>query len=446
MSESQHVEWKESWRDEYLKWVCGFANADGGVLIVGRNDEGEAVGIADARQLLETLPNKVRDLLGIIVDVNLVEEAGKQMLEIVVEPYPYPISYKGQYHYRTGSTKQELKGAALDQFLLKKQGKRWDGVPVPHVTADDLNAKTFDDFKAQAMKSKRVDEEVLGESNAHLLERLHLNDGAYLKRAAVLLFHPDPERFVTGAYVKIGYFASDDDLRYQDEVHGNLFEQVKGCLDLLRTKYMKAEIRYEGAQRIEEFSYPDAALREALLNAIAHKDYSGGTPIQISVYDNKMMFWNEGKLPEHWTIAQLSEKHPSKPHNPDIANAFFRAGLIESWGRGTLKILKACADAGLPVPTYKYDLSGFILEMPGKTRVETPGKTAQEKLGEKLGENEKGILELIAKNRFITIPELSTMLGISTTSVENNLAKLKVKKILKRIGPDKGGHWEIVDV
>ena len=220
MSESQHVEWKESWRDEYLKWICGFANADGGLLVIGRNDAGEVVGIDDAHQLLETLPNKVQQMLGIMVDVNLCEESGKQFIEIVVEAYPYPISYKGKYHYRSGSTKQELKGAALDRFLLQKQGKRWDGVPVPKVSSEDLKSETFEYFKTQAIKSKRVSEQDLSENHALLLERLHLNDGDYLKRAAILLFHPDPERFVTGAYVKIGFFVADDDLGYQDEVHG----------------------------------------------------------------------------------------------------------------------------------------------------------------------------------------------------------------------------------
>ena len=123
MNENQHIEWKENWRDEYLKWLCGFANADGGVLVIGRNDQGEVVGLKDARKLLEDIPNKVRDVLGILVDVNLCSEAGKDYLEIRVEPYPSPISYKGEYHYRSGSTKQELKGAALERFLLRKRGR-----------------------------------------------------------------------------------------------------------------------------------------------------------------------------------------------------------------------------------------------------------------------------------------------------------------------------------
>lgn len=359
--ESQNTEWKESWRDEYIKWLCGFANAQGGTLTIGVNDQGQVVGIANSRQLLEEIPNKVRDLLGIIVDVHSRQEDKLTYLEIVVEAYPYPISYKGQYHYRSGSTKQELKGAALGKFLLRKQGKRWDGVPVPGVTAADLSTEAFDLFRQRAAKSGRVDEQVLHDSNEALLNNLNLVDGDYLKRAAVLLFHPTPEKFITGAYVKIGFFVTDDDLRYQDEVHGPLLLQVERTLDLLQTKYTKAQVRYEGASRLEEPPFPAAALREALLNALAHKDYSGGTPVQISVYEHHLQFWNEGHLPDSWTVENLLRKHPSKPFNSDVANTLFRAGYIESWGRGTLKILSECRAVHLPAPRFYFEASGFVV-------------------------------------------------------------------------------------
>ena len=129
-SENQNVEWKESWRDEYLKWICGFANANGGILVIGKNDKGAITGIPNAKKLLEQIPNKVVSLLGIMVDVNLHAKENKNYIEIIVDAYPYPVSYKGQYHYRSGSTKQELKGAALNAFLLKKYGLHWDGVSV----------------------------------------------------------------------------------------------------------------------------------------------------------------------------------------------------------------------------------------------------------------------------------------------------------------------------
>src|SRR5690606_10543335 len=120
-------------------WVCGFANAEGGRLEIGRNDVGLVVGLPDAAKLLEDLPNKIRDLLGILVSVNLRQIDGKDLLEIVVDPYPNPISFRGHYWMRSGSTLQELKGASLDRFLLRRHGRTWDGVPVPGVQAADLS-------------------------------------------------------------------------------------------------------------------------------------------------------------------------------------------------------------------------------------------------------------------------------------------------------------------
>lgn len=122
MKESQQIEFKRQWKDEWLKWISAFANADGGVLMVGYDDHGQAVGIEKAGKLLEDIPNKARDILGIVVDVNRIVTDGLETLHIQVPAYPYPVSYKGEYHYRSGSTKQELKGAALDRFLLRKQG------------------------------------------------------------------------------------------------------------------------------------------------------------------------------------------------------------------------------------------------------------------------------------------------------------------------------------
>lgn len=359
MPESQNTEYKSIWKDEYLKWICGFANARGGTIFIGKDDGGNVVGVNNAKKLLEDIPNKIITVLGIVADVNLHETENGDYLEIIVEPQLNPVSFKGEYHYRSGSTKQELKGAALDNFLLKKQGKHWDGVPVPNVTVNDLKAETFDHFRKKGVKSNRLSEDALTDSNELLLNNLKLTDGDYLKRAAVLLFHPDPEKFVTNAYIKIGFFESDSDLRFQDEVHGNLFEQVEKTMELLFTKYIKAMISYDDIYRIETFEYPKEAIREALLNAIAHKDYTGATPIQISVYKDKIMIWNYGELPENWTIDTLQKKHSSIPHNPDISNAFFRIGYIEAWGRGIRKMNEQCTAAGLPQPLYYYESSGF---------------------------------------------------------------------------------------
>lgn len=118
-SESQNIEYKESWHDDYLKWICGFANAQGGCIYIGIDDDKKVVGVKDSKRLMEDIPNKIVTQLGIVCDINLQQESEKEYVEIVVQPSPMPISYHGKYHYRSGSTKQELNGAALQQFILQ---------------------------------------------------------------------------------------------------------------------------------------------------------------------------------------------------------------------------------------------------------------------------------------------------------------------------------------
>lgn len=331
-------------------------------MVIGKNDAGEVVGLADAKRLLEDLPNKIRDLLGIVVAVNLKRSGGKAYLEIVVDPYPNPISYRGHYYLRSGSTLQELKGATLDRFLLRRQGRAWDGVPLPGIKVADLSTTAIGRFCELARVSGRIDSADLRSSKAALVEKLQLTEGSYLKRAAVLLFHDDPERFVTGAFVKVGFFRSESDLAYHDLIQGDLFTQTARTIDLVRTKYLKAAITYQGIQRIERYPVPDAALREAILNALVHRDYAIGAPVQIRVHDDRLRIWNPAVLPEGWTVKNLLAAHASTPFNPAIANVFFRSGEIETWGRGIERIFAACKAAGIPKPVLDFDGTGLAIE------------------------------------------------------------------------------------
>jgi ATP-dependent DNA helicase RecG len=441
INESQNIEFKQSWRDEYIKWLSAFGNSNGGKLYIGVDDDGNIIGIDNAKKLLEDIPNKVRDILGIMVDVNLKTSEDKEYLEICTEKYPYPISYKGSYYYRSGSSTQELKGAALDKFLLSRQGKKWDGVPVPYFGFDDLDPFAFKLFREKASKKKRIDVELLKESDEVLIDKLHLKEGDYLKRAATLLFAKDPQKYVTGSTIKIGYFKSDSDLVYQDVIEGNLFEQVDKAMELIFTKYLKALITYEGVQRVESFPISELAFREALINAVVHKDYSSQQTIQISVYDDKLLMWNAGDLPPHWTIDTLMQKHNSEPHNPAIAYPFFLAGYIESWGRGIEKIIEESQKFNGITPQFRW-LGGLWVEFyfnntPKKredieTRVKTRVKTREK------------ILDLISANPNITNQELADNLKLTVKGIEWQIKKLKEQGNLKRIGGAKGGHWEIL--
>ncbi len=132
--------------------------------MIGKNDRGEVVGVKDPLRLLEDIPNKTQSLLGIVVDVNLKSEEGGEYLEIVVDPYPHPISYKGEYHYRSGSTKQVLRGVALNRFLLSKHGRNWDDAPMPGVGLRDLDGRTLEEFRRRGMANDRLPPDAMNQS------------------------------------------------------------------------------------------------------------------------------------------------------------------------------------------------------------------------------------------------------------------------------------------
>ena len=320
MPENQNIEWKAKWKDDYLEWICGFANAQGGKIYIGCDDDGKVIGLPNIRKLLEDVPNKIRNAMSIVVDVNQLERDGKEYLEIVVPPYPVAINCKGVYYYRSGSTMQTLSGPELESFILRKRGASWDNMPLPGFTLDDIDDELVKRFKTLAAKKGRIDQSVLDEDKADLMEKLRLTNAGYYTNAAMLLFCKDPDRWQLGAYTKIGFFENDADLRYQDEIHGSLLEQIDKIIEVIHLKYMKAKITYEGMQRIERYFVPDAALREALLNALCHKQYESGVPIQISVYEDKLYIANCGRLPDNWTADSLMSKHASRPYNTAIAN------------------------------------------------------------------------------------------------------------------------------
>ncbi|MDR0651855.1 MAG: putative DNA binding domain-containing protein [Synergistaceae bacterium] len=444
--ESQNLEWKETWRDEYMKTLCAFANATGGVLEVGRNDDGVVVGVMDTAKLLEDLPNKIKNVMAIVADVAVREADGREYVIITVEAYPFPISYHGVYYIRSGSTTQELTGSALDEFMLRKQGKTWDGVPVPYVKFDDFESDAFKAFRRKAIASARLTAQDLEITDEMLLNNLRLVEGDYLKRAALLLFHQDPENWVPGAYIKIGFFENAADILYQDEIHGPLITMADKAEDLVYLKYFKGIISYEGLQRIETYPIPRQAFREAVLNAVIHRDYSTGNPIHIHIYPDKVLIYNDGRLPENWTVEDLFSAHTSIPYNPLIANAFFRSGQIEAWGRGIEKITSSCKSWGKPEPSYRVRSNEVMIGFDTDAgAVKNVADNIVEKFAEKFVENDnhRTIMKLMLERPTISAKAIAEKIGMSSRSVQKNIDTLKKTGLVKRVGPAKGGHWAV---
>ncbi len=429
MPEQQNTEYKQSWHDDCLKWICGFANASGGKLYIGIDDKGNVTGIDNHSELLEQLPNKFRDILGVYAEVNLQEDKGNQYLEIVVPRYEVPISVRGKYYVRTGSTLQELKGPALNEFILKRTGKTWDDLPVETATLEDIDEEAIKFFIKKAQKSNRIAPDAEEEDIRTLLSNLHLtNDNGKLKNAALLLFGKDPKKYFTSAYFKIGRFGeSDADLKFHDVVEGNLIEMADMVMEILKGKYLTSPIHYEGMQRIEELEYPEPALREAILNAIVHKDYKGST-IQLSVYDDKLILWNPGALPDELNIEMLKRKHPSYPRNKVIADIFFKAGYIEAWGRGISMILETCRKAGLPEPT--------IEEMAGGLQITFLKDLFSEDNLKRMGLNERQVKAMLYTRQYkeITNSKYQELADVSKATATRDIKELEDKGLLKNTG------------
>lgn len=413
--ESDISEWKWSWRDEYMKWLAAFAYTDGGTLNIGVNDDGYVVGLSNYRELLEILPNKIRDKLRITPKIRLrwadhrgdnirypsgVPEhvALKQInqyacgsftpktdrersllakweaenpvsmdfdgryyyIEIVVEHYSGLVTYDGIAYTRSGSTLQILEGQELEKAVLKSTGLTWDAFDVSSMDVSDLDHAAIDALRKKAVEKKRLTPAQVAVPDKDLIRKLNLmTEDGKLTRAAVMLFS-DPERVATGAYIKIGYFGpvgqygnnTINDVIYHDEVRGPLILQADNAIDILYAKYLKAMIGYNGLQRVETYMLPQDAMREILLNAIAHKFYPSGNPIQIKVYDDHITVMNQGFWP--FDLIQIENiyknEHGSFPGNPKIAEGLYMAGDIETWGSGFEKIKIACTRYGTPLP------------------------------------------------------------------------------------------------
>jgi len=434
--ESQTVEYKQNWRDDCLKVISAFANNIGGALIIGLDDQGNPSGLKNLKRLLEDIPNITRNKLGIIPSVELKKKNKKDIIKITVTPSSVPISYNGKYYIRSGSTVQELQGKDLADFLMKKSGSTWDDIVEERAGFNEIDNDSIEKFKKYA--ADRIPSIINETDNTALLQKLNLIDDKDLKRAVVLLFSNDPQKFYLQSVVRIGKFLTDTEIQTTDIVKGNLFAQLESALEILRTKYLVSNIKYEGIHRRDILEYPYEALREAIINALIHRDYSGTSQIQIRVYPDNLIIMNEGKLPPEIPVEKLKTNHLSIPRNTLLAKIFYYAGFIESWGHGTIKIVENCIKQGLPEPD-------FVEENGVMTVTFYKDKWNEENL-KKLGLNERQIkaVKHIKENKIINLSSYKALIkNISEKTLYRDLQDLVDKNILKEIGEKRGRKYEL---
>ncbi len=391
----------------------------------------------DYRSLMEIIPQKIKDQLGILVEVNLHQEDGKQYIGIITPAYSVAVSLRGRYYYRSGSTKMELVGQALTEFLLRKSGKTWDDVPEPSASLSDIDQPSVERYLKDAARAGRLPE-VADLSLEELLEKLRLSDRGQLKRAAIILFGKEPGRFYPNMVVKMGRFGKDDaDLKFQETAGGNLIHLLREVPAQLNRKFFTKPIDFEGLQRVEKEQYPVAAIREMLLNALVHRNYMGSM-VQLRMYDEQPSIWNEGFLPEGLSLEALKRPHPSRPRNPVIADVCFKGGYIDAWGRGTLKIIAACREAALPEPDMQEQDGGFLVTV-------FKNRFSEQQL-RKSGLNPRQVKAVlhVKEQGSITNATYQQINQVGKTTATEDLQQLVEKKILMQTGSKgRGSRYEL---
>ena len=448
--ESQNVEYKQSWKDEYLKWVCGFANAQGGTLYIGIDDNGNVVGVDNEKYLLENLPNKCIQATGIVPDIETLSQNGKKYLAIHIKASEQPVACNGKYYLRSGSTVQGLTGNALSDFLLRRTNTSWDMHIVQEATLDEIDSEAVRYFVDVAVEAKRLDKSVRKGTSEDILRKLRLvNRQDELTFAALMLFGKDVEYYCPTVSFRIGRFGvSQADLIFDDNISCPLILMPDRVIQTLRSRYLVAPIKYEGLRRIEPLEIPEDALREIVCNAIVHRDYRG-TFTQMRVWNDHIEVWNSGEFPPEITAENLMTTHESHPRNSLIAKVFYMAGFIESWGRGYEKISNAFQEENLTVPTFEQVRGGVMANIKrerfatlNQSNVgENVGKVGSDLSVIELTEKQQKIIEIITKNPTITATQMSVMLSVVKRTIERELANLRQKGIISREGSARNGRW-----
>jgi ATP-dependent DNA helicase RecG len=368
--EAETEEYKSSWQDkECLDALVALANTRGGVLWVGIQDNGTPTGWHGDGKEMERIGGTIVAKLQVHpLSMTIESVQGVPVLAIQMAQAVSPVALNGRFFRRVGNSTREIPPEELPRFFLEKTGQSWDDLP-SDVAATEIYPEAVSVFRFRA--KERIPELDQADTDALLLEKLHLiHSSGRLKRGGVLLFTEKPQKWFPTARIQAARFA-DDDITMSDEqrFEGSLLRQLEGLLEWL---HLRLNVAYEfpsegegldAMQRIERWEIPLVALREAILNALIHRDYTSNASLQVRLYADRVKIINPGRLSEQLTIADLSRPHTSLPRNPLLAEAAYRMGLIENWDTGTLRIIEALREAGLPAPTFENATSGFSISL-----------------------------------------------------------------------------------
>jgi len=435
--ESQSLEFKESLKlkDEIGETVSAFSNSDGGTVIVGVSDSGGSPGVDIGKNTLEELANYIKRSTDpqIFPSVKILEVDGKNVVMIeVAESAEKPVFFKNHAYKRVGKTNQMISSSELRK-LAKESGGRvyWDERVCEDAGLEDIGEEKVRWFLKEARKERGVN---LSEDAPieEALMKLKLLKNGELTNAALLLFFKEPT--FLQSEVKCIRFSGNEPIKpYIDfqTIEGTVFDLIDKTEDFVLRNIRKSIRLVSGkVQRVERYEYPPDAIREAIVNAVAHRDYESPSKAQVRIFDGRIEVWSPGTLPDEITIEDLGREHISVPRNPLLFKQLFWVKYVEDVGGGTLDMISQCREWEIPEPLFEHAAGAFVVTFRLPPDVEDL---------ERSGLNERQIraMNYVVKKGAISNKEYTSLNNISRKMATIDLTQLVTKGLLIRVGEGK---------
>ncbi|MDI3473833.1 MAG: ATP-dependent helicase RecG [Candidatus Woesearchaeota archaeon] len=439
--ESETVEFKESFDKEAIESAGAFANTKGGTIFIGVSDKGKVKGVQIGKETLKDWANQISQSTEprVIPEIEQSETDGKDVVIIRIKEFPIkPVSVKGRCFRRVGNSNRMMTPQEITEMHLHNLGTTWDALPAKDKTLEDIDLKKVDKYIKEANATGR---RKIEESPLEVLEKLELVKNGKVTWAAILIFGKEPQRPLIQSAVHCGRFRLDktqiiDDLMIETDLIAQVDEAMKFI-----TRHISVRYEFDGTpKRKEIWEYPLEALREALINAIVHRDYTAPSNVQVEIYDDRVDIWNPGTLLPGITIDDLYKKtHKSVIRNKLIAQIFYDIGYIEKYGSGTIKIIDLCKQHGIPLPEFKEVFGGFSVVF--RKDIYT------EEYLRNVGLNERQIKAVmyVKEKKSINLSSFKTAVPeVSEKTLYRDLQELVSKGILKELGEKKGRRYELI--
>src|SRR5665648_187243 len=358
--ESDTIEFKEKFDDRTIESAVAFANTKGGIIFIGISDKNNIKGIKIGKETLNQWTNQISQSTDprIIPELEEIKIDGKTVIAVKVKENPIkPISTKGKCLKRVDSSNRAMSAQEVAQMHLHSTGMSWDKYPANDAKLSDID---LENVKRYIKKAKETGRKKIGDNEEpmQVLEKMSLITQGQPTWAAILLFSKETNKFISQAAIHCGRFKERTIVIDDRMVVGTVFEQIDEAMDFIR-KNINVEFVMTGKpERDQIWDYPLEALREALINAVCHRDYTIFSNIEVRIYDDKLIIRSPGFLPYGITLEELYRPHSSTLRNKGLAEVLYDTELIERWGSGIEKIQQHCLDAGLSEPTFQ-ESQGF---------------------------------------------------------------------------------------